>query len=463
MMKAELNAKTQRREDARDVGGLASLRPGDFALPEGFRDTPLGPLPETWEVTSLGEIATLRQETVDPQNISGLIYVGLEHIDTADTRLKRQGDPSQVISAKSRFYPGDVLYGKLRPYLDKAVLVESQGMCSTDILVLTATKKATSDFLAYLLHTQAVLNHAIATTTGVNHPRTSWRALGRLDVFLPSLPEQRAIAYALRAVQEAREATERVIAAARELKRALMRHLFTYGPVPVAQADQVELRETEIGAMPVHWEMVTLGDVLREDIKNGAFVKREQLGKGVPFLNVADTYKNISASHCDWQRAEARKQELETYSVQPGDLFFVRSSLKREGVGQCCIVEKIDATAIYDCHLMRVRVKETMAFPKFLAYYSVSAQGKSSLIARSKTTTMTTINQQGLSGFEFPLPSLAEQHAIARILTTVDAKIAAEEARRGALEALLHTLLHHLMTGKIRTQGRQDARTQRKI
>jgi type I restriction enzyme, S subunit len=59
------------------------------------------------------------------------------------------------------------------------------------------------------------------------------------------------------------EAQDKIITAARELKKSPMRHLFIYGPVPLDQADQVPLKETEIGPVPEHWEVVQLGEVAR--------------------------------------------------------------------------------------------------------------------------------------------------------------------------------------------------------
>jgi type I restriction enzyme S subunit len=270
---------------------------------------------------------------------------------------------------------------------------------------------------------------------------------------LPPIAEQKAIAQILSTVQRAKEATEQVIQATKELKKSLMRYLFTYGAVPIDEAENVKLKETEIGIVPQHWKVIRLEEVIRKQIKNGAFIRRNKFGRGIVFLNVADTYNNITVDINKLDRVACTKQELDSYNVQLNDVFFVRSSLKREGVGQCCIVEHMNELIIYDCHLMRVRLDENIYIPKFLAYYSNSNQGKSNLIARSKTTTMTTINQNGLAKFKIPFPSIEEQIKITNILSSIDKKISVEEDKKDSFDSLFKTLLNNLMTGKIRVNN----------
>ena len=150
--------------------------------------------PKHWEIVQLKDTVNLRREKVQPKDSNeSLNFVGLKHIDSGVSILKRWGDASEVKSTKSRFYPNDVLYGKLRSYLDKAVIAEMEGICSVDILVFTANSKIIPRFLVYLLHNQIFRNYAIATSSGITLPRTSWNALGEFTFALPPLAEQEQI------------------------------------------------------------------------------------------------------------------------------------------------------------------------------------------------------------------------------------------------------------------------------
>ena len=221
---------TRQREIALERERKAALM--DYLFSHGTKGEPrkeaeIGEIPQGWKVVQLKEIASLRRENVRPEDNQDLHFVGLEHIDSGESILKRWGDASKTKSAKNRFYPNDVLYGKLRSYLDKAVIAEMEGICSTDILVFTVNSETAPKFLVYLLHTQAFVNHAVATSTGISHPRTSWDSLGKFTFALPPLPEQRTIATVLQAIDEKTAALEQETQYLDELFHAMLEELMT--------------------------------------------------------------------------------------------------------------------------------------------------------------------------------------------------------------------------------------------
>ena len=87
-------------------------------------------------MTPLSNLCVCVSDQCHPATSEASVYVGLEHIRPGSFFLTRHGNPSEVQSAKNRFRKGDILYGKLRPYLDKAVIAPVDGICSADILVL---------------------------------------------------------------------------------------------------------------------------------------------------------------------------------------------------------------------------------------------------------------------------------------------------------------------------------------
>jgi len=189
------------------VKELASSRVGELTSSEieklglKLKKTEVGEIPEDCEVVRLGDVCELRVEQVFPKEDE--IYVGLEHIDSGEIRLNRYGKGAQVRSLKNKFYANDILYNKLRPYLDKAVIVENEGVCSTDILVIKCNERRISPhYLINLLHTPQFLNFATSTMTGTNHPRTSWDSLKIFKLPLPPLPEQQEIAEILQTIDQ---------------------------------------------------------------------------------------------------------------------------------------------------------------------------------------------------------------------------------------------------------------------
>ncbi len=192
-----------------------------------LKETEIGPVPKDWEVVRLGEVAENRKETIDPKK-EEITYVGLEHINSGENRLKKYGNSKEIKSSKSKFYKNDILYAKLRPYLDKGILAEFEGICSTDILVIQHNKELVNpQYLTYFLHMPNFLNFATKSMTGVNHPRTSWSVLKIFKLPLPSLPIQQKIASILSAIDAKIEAEENKKKALEELFKSLLHNLMT--------------------------------------------------------------------------------------------------------------------------------------------------------------------------------------------------------------------------------------------
>jgi type I restriction enzyme S subunit len=412
---------------------------------EEYKMTEIGPLPEDWKMAKLGDICQHRKEAVEPTG-EGLKYVGLEHIDSREPKIRRYGSDREVRSTKNRFYPGDILYGKLRPYLDKAAVAEFDGISSTDIMVIkTIPGRADGNYLVHLMHLPEFVSFATSTMTGVNHPRTSWKALSDFKVALPPPPEQKKVAAVLSAVQNAKEKTEAVIKATKELKKSLMKHLFTYGPVPLEEAGNVPLKETEIGPVPQGWEVVRLGDIADKLLGGGtpSTSKSEYWGGEIHWTTSKRITNGIRLMDGEKRITNRGLKESSTHLIPRGNLIIGT----RVGVGKVAINE-VDMAISQD--LTGVFIDNKKYVPEFLAYQISTDRVQSVFIQCARGTTIKGIPRDELVKMVLAIPSCATQHKIADIVSAVDRKIEVEESKKKALEELFKTLLSNLMTGKVR-------------
>ena len=422
-------------------------------LPEGFKTTELGPLPEEWRVVRLREIVRTKKFTLNPRDCRDetFDYYSIPAYQKLNRPIPEKG--RKIRSSKLLVEEGTVLFGKLNPRVPKVWLVEAserRKIASTEFIPLFPIKEMiSSNFLYFLCWSGYIMPRAQELVSGStpSRQRVDVEAFLQLPIPLPPLPEQQAIAYVLRTVQRTKEATERVIAALKELKKSLMRHLFTYGPVPLDQANQVPLKETEIGLMPEHWKVVRLGEIA--DFKNGINFKREDRGRGILTIDVLNMYTDdIYPKLSGLYRVNITVRP--DYLLVPGDLLFVRSSLKREGVGWTVVFPGYHEPVTFCGFLIRGRLHSKDILPEFIVNFLRFSPVRELMVSKSGKVAITNINQGNLKAIPIPAPPLDEQREIARILQAVNRKIEAEENRKRALEGLFKSLLHHLMTAKVR-------------
>jgi type I restriction enzyme S subunit len=315
----------------------------------------------------------------------------------------------------------------------RAVLARASYLVSHLCAIVPNNDVVDGNFLFFALR-----SIPLAAEKAEGYPTLSLTEIRQRCVPLPPMCEQRAIAHVLRTVQRAKEATERVIAALKELKKSLMRHLFTYGPVPVDQADQVPLKETELGPAPEHWEVVPIGQVGRVITGRTPPTSHSEYWNGsIPFITPVDL-----------QGGPVRTTQR---SITNEGLRKARP-LPRGAVLVSCI-GYIGKVGVVDSDLAVTNQQINAIVPQrvdswFLAFALMHETAL--LESRGRMTTVPILHKTNFQRVPIPLPPLDEQREIARMLQAVDAKIAAEQARRAALEELFKTVLHILMTAKLR-------------
>ena len=144
-------------------------------------------LTDTQREASLGDLLQRVNEIAKPHELDQMsLYVGLEHMPRGSLFLKSWGSGEALASAKARFRPGDILFGRLRPYFKKVAVAPSLGVCSTDVLVLRPKVEGQAAFATVVCASDEVVDYASRGSEGTRMPRVSWDYLSRFRVPLPA-------------------------------------------------------------------------------------------------------------------------------------------------------------------------------------------------------------------------------------------------------------------------------------
>ena len=415
----------------------------------GMKETELGMLPEDWEVASFGERVDVKSGQVDPrdQPYSEMIHVGPENIQEASGRLFpcKTAEELKLRSSKYLFTPDDVIYSKIRPHLRKAVLPEFEGTCSLDMYPLRpANGSLCRDFLYFWLLSDSFTKQSVSYQSRTRIPKINRQQLGSTLMPVPPLPEQQAIVHVLRTVQRTKEATEKVIAVTRMLKQSLMRHLFTYGPVPFDQADQVELKETEVGENPSEWNLQAIGDVC--DVLDGhAFKSTDYVEQGTLSFRIvnieSDGRLNIGSGVK--YLPDSFREEYAKYLLNDQDILLVMAGTTRGKIG---FVTAAVLPTLMNQNMWRIlSTNQEIVMQRYVYHYLVHIIP---VFAKRYSEAGGFFSKTHFRSFPLMLPpTCGEQKRIVECLDAVEDSLDTYEDRRGVLDRLFQSLLHNLMTG----------------
>jgi type I restriction enzyme, S subunit len=431
----------------------------------------LGEIPAHWVVERLKNTILACQNGIwgdEPVNDSSdIVCIRVADFDRTKNRVIDTNLTLRSISSNQRqnriLKRGDLLLeksggGELQP-VGTVVLydLDTLAVCSNFIARMAVARGSDSSFLCYLhsfLYSARLNTRSIKQNTGIQNLDSDSYLCEK--VCLPSLPEQRTIAAFLdhetARINALIAKKEQLIELLQEKRAALISHAVTKGLNPT-----VPMKDSDVewlGEIPAHWEVKRLKYAIQNGLVNGLFKKKDQFGSGTKLVNVVNLYRdNFLIDFRSLDRVETEQQEYENFKVLSGDIFFVRSSLKLEGVGASASIVEVPEPTVFECHTVRIRPSLKLIVPKYLINYLNSSLVRQRLIALAETTTMTTIAQPKLAALEVIVPPIPEQYAIAIYLDNETAKIDALISRiREDIEKLKEyssALISAAVTGKI--------------
>ena len=157
-------------------------------FPSVFQDSPLGKIPEGWEVGTLGKIAknvrrSIKASEIDPSEC----FIGLEHMPRRNIALSQWQVDAEIASNKYRFRKGEILFGKLNPHFHKVGVAPIDGVCSTDILVIQPIDAEWFGVVLSLMSSDNFVTYTTAFSKGTTLPRTNWNDMSRYKTVLPKV------------------------------------------------------------------------------------------------------------------------------------------------------------------------------------------------------------------------------------------------------------------------------------
>jgi len=417
-----------------------------------YKETELGLLPKDWNVVRLGDI--LKEVNIKARSLK----TEIERIPILSmTRYK--GLILQTEKFGKRVAGKDVKdYRVVRKDnivysfpMDEGVIYSLQrfdiGLVSPTYFVWELVNKEVDvNFLDILLKTPILISTYTMLSSKTVHRRRIVKKddFSNIKISIPPFSEQQKIVAILSTIRYAQEKTDNVVGSLKELKKSLLKHLFTYGAVSFEEAEKVKLIETEIGSIPEGWEVKRIGDITETHSGGTPNRGKEEYWNGdIPWAKSGE----LDDSRIYKVEERISQEGLENSSakyVNNDDLLIAMYGATAGKVGI--------AKSSFAINQAICAIKPNKNFiSEFYFYYLIFIRDK--ILRQRYGGAQPNLNQQIIKNLEVPVPMITEQGKIASILFSVDEKIKAEKGRNEALSELFRSMLSNLMNAKIRVKN----------
>ena len=414
-------------------------------IPTGYKDSAVGIVPKDWKVYDFRDIASISKEKYTPSDSSCMPCmpcVELEHISQGDGVLLGSTEARLQKSTKNVFKKGCVLFGKLRPYLRKYLHVDFDGVCSSEIWVLSANENICSNKYLYRLVSSDKYIQCANVSIGSKMPRADWNFVSITPFPVPPMEEQRKIAEILGVWDEAIEKQNRLIERLEVRKRALMQRLLT--------------GRVRLSGFTTPWQKNKLSEA-------GIFLftntlSREKLNdndgyiQNIHYGDILVKYSSIVDAQLTAIPYINNGVDISSDYLENGDIVF-SDTAEDSIVGKAIEISNIaDNKIVAGLHTMLFRPNKGCYAKHYLGYYINSDAYRKQLAPLIQGIKVCSISKKAISQTIIETPSLPEQKAIAEVLTAADNEIATHRKKLAALRLQKRGLMQQLLTGKTRVK-----------
>ena len=377
-----------------------------------------------WRRVKFGDVVRLsKTRSQDPLADGIERYVGLEHLEPGDLRIRSWGSVADGVTFTSVFQPGQVLFGKRRAYQRKVAVADFSGVCSGDIYVLE-TKDAQvllPELLPFVCQTDAFFDHAVGTSAGSLSPRTNWTSLASYEFLLPPPEEQENIAFLLASSDEYIYQIQSTRSSLGNLERSAIQSLLGN------EGD---------------WKMTTMKSIVKR-IEAGKSPKASSLPAEPNEFGVLKVSAVGSQGYCpDENKALLDSDDFVVdATVQPGDFLVTRANAQPQGVARTCIVESTPSNLMLSDKTWRLNLEGDAPPKRFVLAWTKLPKFRSYIEALCSGTEAKNISQEKFLSGPMVVLSEKQQFDVDQLLRQTDLTRKALEERERVSAAMKRALL----------------------
>jgi type I restriction enzyme S subunit len=404
-------------------------------------------VPHNWHKVKFKEIAEIVTDRIDNPRKSGLeYYIGLEHLDTDEIRIKRYGSTTDVEATKFLCKKGDIIFGKRNSYLRKVAISGKDAVVSAHSMVLRPIRdKIVSEFLPCFMQSSQFWKTAQAISEGSMSPTIKWKTLSEQEFWLPDISNQGKIANILWTLEDSLEKTEKLIEVIEKFRNGLMQRLFTKG------IGHTKIKKTHAGEIPLDWKLMSLGNIASVRGRIGwRGLKREEYTKEGPLMLSVWSLIDKDPYGVDYSTgvnrlSMLRYDESPEIKLQNGDILLAKDG----DIGRVGYIKSLPEPSTVNSHVVVIRTKINEIDSEFLYWYMKSHRFQAYCKSLTTGTTVPLLSQSNIREASIPIPALKEQKRIACILLKADETLAQIKYNLEVKSRLKKRITNEILSGTI--------------